>query len=365
MTRYVIQLSKISIFTILILFCNLLLSTDDKKDSEIMGYPQLSYATETGFVGGMQIYYLYRPRSNPYPIPRNKLILDAKYSQKKQFYSRFEPEFYLFQGDYYFNALISYMNWPSEYYGIGNNSKEENEESYTPEMVNISIDFKKIFGKVNISALYDFEHFQILKSEEDGVLATGMIPGSEKHLISGTGAALEWDSRDNTNFPTKGEYVSLKGILYRKFLGSDYSFEKLTLNMRKYFTLSKSQWLAIQFFSGKIFGDYPFPQLFQLDDFSRGYITDLFRDTNITASRLEYRTFPFRTSLLNNVGFVAFAEAGQVAENLKSYALGEIKLSGGFGLRYSLFPKERLNLRFDVGFGKDSMNISVGGGEEF
>jgi len=44
-------------------------------------------------------------------------------------------------------------------------------------------------------------------------------------------------------------------------------------------------------------------------------------------------------------------ERGQVAETLDEFALGRTRLGGGAGLRVSLRPDQRINIRLDVAYG--------------
>ena len=60
-------------------------------------------------------------------------------------------------------------------------------------------------------------------------------------------------------------------------------------------------------------------------------------------------------------GLVAFAGFGQVADKIEKMEFSEFKPSGGLGLRFALIPDQKVNLRIDMGVGKDdgSFDISI------
>ena len=48
---------------------------------------------------------------------------------------------------------------------------------------------------------------------------------------------------------------------------------------------------------------------------------------------------------------MGFVGAGDVASSFGNIDLSKIKTSFGFGVRYLVLPKERINIRIDLGFG--------------
>ena len=71
-------------------------------------------------------------------------------------------------------------------------------------------------------------------------------------------------------------------------------------------------------------------------------------------------------ALILAIGMVLFAGAGKVGEKFSDILKpNNLKLSAGFGLRYLLSQKEKLNLRIDAGFGKNSQGTYLNMGEAF
>ncbi len=93
----------------------------------------------------------------------------------------------------------------------------------------------------------------------------------------------------------------------------------------------------------------------------RGYFNGRYRDSKLMAIQAEYR-FPLK----GRFGAAAFAGTGRVGHVFSDFALSGFKPSVGAGLRYAILKHERLNLRFDVGFGNfNSVNYYLMLGEAF
>lgn len=332
------------------------------------GYPQAAYSKETGFIGGGILFLKYRPEITADIIDdiENNFSFTARYSEKHQFYAKFEPDIYIYNGDYFLSLPLEYQNWPSTFYGIGNDSSEKDGEDYTPEIFKTSVTLKrKLLDKWSIALLYELEYFKILKMKSDLLLATKTIPGSEENLVSGSGISLIFDTRDSETYPEKGNFFTINFLNFNPFLGSDYNFSRIDLDLRHFLSPGNNQVLAIQSGLTMIKGDAPFNKLSKVDSFLRAYNVDQFIDLHVGALRMEYRIFPSDWKILKRIGFVFFTETGQVANSLAEFAFSELKLSYGLGIRYAIFTDEIFNLRLDVGFGKNSSNISVSGGEAF
>jgi hypothetical protein len=54
---------------------------------------------------------------------------------------------------------------------------------------------------------------------------------------------------------------------------------------------------------------------------------------------------------------VAFAGAGQVAPEIGALSLRDLLPTYGFGLRYQFDTREKIDLRVDVGFGKNTTGV--------
>ena len=56
---------------------------------------------------------------------------------------------------------------------------------------------------------------------------------------------------------------------------------------------------------------------------------------------------------------MGFAGCGQVAHEFEKISLKELKPSAGFGIRFALIPEQKVNLRIDLGMGKDDSSFDI------
>lgn len=81
----------------------------------------------------------------------------------------------------------------------------------------------------------------------------------------------------------------------------------------------------------------------------RGYFEGRFRDKSLLVFQAEYRM-----PLFWRLGAVGFVGVGNVAEKFSQLDLGNLKSAYGIGLRFLFDRKERIQLRMDIGWGKNS-----------
>ena len=370
-------------------------------ESEIAGYPIFGYENETGFYGGGLVYMRNRPKHFDASIPPNSYYLSMEYSVKKQFLVKFEPIIHFKNGLYTLSLTLNFKKWPSKFYGIGNNSLVlshassgvshrqdldyycvprqglgnentlditliDNAEDFTPNEFGCIFDVKqKLYKNWDISLIYDFSYYNITKMKEGGMLSSGEIPGSKGGFNSGLGLQISYDSRNAESYPTKGELLRFRAMSYNKFIGSDYNFDEYTFDLRKYLSFSDKHVIALQGYISLTSKDPPFYSMPHLDKQMRGITPNLHIDKQIAVVRAEYRFFPWENGFFRRMGFVFFTENGQVADEPKKFSIENARSDFGFGLRYSFFTDDRLNLRIDVGFGEEDWNFSISTGEAF
>jgi outer membrane protein assembly factor BamA len=148
----------------------------------------------------------------------------------------------------------------------------------------------------------------------------------------------------------KGTLLEVSTYFYRKSLGSTFDFSYFNATFQKYWQLKPKQVLAIQAKTRLGYGDVPFLDMSTVgsDDLLRGYPKNRFKDVNFVGAQAEYR-FP----LFWRLGMVVFAGAGDVFGKTSELAMADLKWSVGSGLRVVVNPQERLNVRFDYGYGKE------------
>ncbi len=322
--------------------------------SRVIASPLLFYFPETrlGFGGaGSYIFRVGRCEKNKNGRP-SSISPFVVYTLEKQFIAHLGIDLYLKNDAYHLTGEIKLLKYPDKFFGVGNHTLKADEEAYTSKSTSLFLSFLKKLGKgFNIGVQYHFSDWNILEAEEGGQLKDGNLPGSQEGTLSGVSLVVNHDTRDNIFFPIKGDFIELNSRTYKKFLGSDFDFTDITLDARKYIKLFSSNVLAVQSLVKIQTGTVPFLNLARIGgpNIMRGYFEGRFRDKNLLVFQAEYRM-----PLFWRVGLVGFAGLGNVAEKFSQLKPGEFKSSYGFGFRFLFDPKEKIQVRMDIGFGKDS-----------
>jgi hypothetical protein len=197
----------------------------------------------------------------------------------------------------------------------------------------------------------------------EGVLASGLVAGTTDSQVLDLGPTLVLDSRDNSWAPGRGWWLQAIARFGGAGLGNDYTYQEHTLDLRKYATLRPNLVVAIQCLATSMVGEPPFFLLPRLggDSGLRGYRGSLYLDRTLALARCEVR----RGQLWGRLGAVAFAGIGDVAPSVARLTLSKRLWAAGFGVRYLVDQREKVNVRVDVGFGNGDSGFFLSLGEAF
>jgi hypothetical protein len=327
----------------------------EEKKSGIVALPVVFYTPETKLAFGVGGIYYFSVTSDKTVDRPSNIAFSGVYTQRKQSYIEINPDFYLGHGTH-IQAVGRYYNFPDYFYGIGNATSADREESFTSKYWWLNIEaLKRVRGPLNAGLQYNFDSTKLAKVEEGGLLDGGDIPGSGGGTVSGLGPFMTYDSRDSIFFPTKGSFHQLSAMAFGRALGSDFRFTRVFLEFRKYHGFTASRVLAFQAQFVFESGDPPFWRMGLLggEKLMRGYYSGRYRDKNLMALQVEYRWVP----VFWRLGLAAFAGLGDVADSIGHFDLGRFKYSYGLGLRFVVDHRQRLHLRLDFGFGKGTSGL--------
>ncbi|WP_179367635.1 BamA/TamA family outer membrane protein [Winogradskyella forsetii] len=325
--------------------------------SKIVLAPIVAFRPISGFGAGLGSVLLFKPKNAGTETRTSNATLAGIYTTESQLlvpgtYTIFFPE-----EKWILSGEFEFRDFPTVYYGIGNNTRTENEGEIA--LTGFEADpilYRNLTSKLYAGLGVHYNHTWEVDVERDG--NTGQMNSSfgddivaRDFTAAGLQLGLLWDSRDNINSPTKGMYGLLQHNVYEDVLGGDTSFRMLQAQFRNYFQPFKN---SKGIFAWELYGRFtwgdeiPIPELSSLggDVRLRGYEAGRYVDRNAIAAQVEYR-FPIH----NRIGGAAFFGAGDVFEDSSDLEFDLIKYSTGVGLRLALDKKERLNARFDYGFG--------------
>ena len=327
--------------------------------------PIIAYAPETSLQVGIGSQLVFKPFGAIENVRPSTLEITARYTLNNQLI--LSPEFRIFfdEEKYILRGEMTFEKFPQFFYGIGNNTPEENEELYDyASFVADQILYRQLFNKLYAGLGYRFAYRYKLDFEEDGWLETNPISGKTGGRSAGFTLGLLYDNRNNILNSSTGTYAELSHTLHRKFAGSEFDYTLTVLDARTYFQpfQQRSDVLALQLYGYFTHGNTPFTDLAALGGgrIMRGYYEGRYLDNHLLAAQAEYRLLIWR-----RIGVVGFVAMGEVASQFKDFSLSDIKPSGGVGLRYKIMEKENLNLRLDVAFGKNSSGIYINISEAF
>lgn len=324
--------------------------------AKIITAPIVSYSPETSLGFGVGAKYLFKFKGSGEETRTSNMPVSLLYTLNSQFFIFSGFEIFTNQEKWVISGNILFQNYPRLYYGIGQNTPEENEEIYdTYQFLFEPILLKQAFtrylflgGGVRYNKIYD------TKIEPNGLLESTQPSGFNGSTSVGFELAALYDSRDNILNASKGWYLELTKGYYGTALGGTHQFELTRFDLRHYLKISQKNddVLAFQAIGHFANGDAPLSELalFGNEETMRGYIEGRYIEENLLAAQVEYR----KTFKDSRLGMVAFLGAGDVFNKSKDLSLRDLKLNYGVGLRFMLDKKEKLNIRFDFGSGSNT-----------
>lgn len=359
---------KLSIFcTIILLAIGFSSETFAQRRQGFAGAPYVKYSPETGWAGGLTGLYYFR-FSNDTTLPESRpsdVSAGVMYSERHQYSIGVNTDEYFTHDTYHFNAGVHYQQIPLNFFGIGNDAPRDALDNYTPLRRGGEFYFTKNLIRseqgegFNAGPQAEFRNDQIRQSNSGGIIAQNTVPGSQGGFSNGIGAIALYDTRDNKYSAKFGHYEDVEAIFYGRMLGSDFTFNRYTVDARRYIPINilptdEEQTLAFQAYGVVATGNEPFYLMSGLggDSKLRGYYLLRFRDNNMALLQGEYR-FPIWWRFSG----VAFAGAGEVAHQISDFTVGGLHPSYGLGIRLLVVPRERINARVDYGIGGDSRQI--------
>lgn len=314
------------------------------------GYPYAFYTPETqAAFGGGGIFIFYT--KNTGELRPSKIGFGAHYTTNKQYKFSLNSSIYFNSNNLVIKMPLSFGYTLDKFWGLGNSTVDTGTEGYFREDFDIQLEVQVpplLFFADRTGFILEYNNTQIVDIQENEFLINQTVAGFKGGQLFGVGFNLVWDGRDHIFYPTSGHYQYIKSIVYPD--PSDYIFTSIEIDVRYYKKLFKNQVLATNLYFKSVSSNAPFYKLPALggQHRMRGYFEGRYRDRTYMTLQTEYRQF-----FSKRIGFVAFAGLGDVGSEITSLKFKELKYSLGGGLRYLFNKKEHVNLRVDIGIGKD------------
>ncbi len=325
-------------------------SLTDRKSS-LSAYPYAYYTPETQLAFGAGGIYIFYTGDEKDLLP-SQIGFGGYYTSNNQYKLSLSNAFYFFDNTLYFSVPVSYGLYVNKYWGVGDDTPERPNAAYAQRTFSTSLTAEiplKFFTADRTGIIFDLDVTEIADRRDNELLQDETLPGYDGGSIFGIGGDLLWDSRDNIFFPNKGGYQYFKAIIYPNGM-SDFNFASFEFDVRQYYSFSEDHVLAGNFYLQGVTGDTPFYKLPALggQNRMRGYFNGRYRDNLYMMLQMEYRQYVYK-----RLGFVVFGGLGNVSDGILDFDMGNLKYSVGGGLRFLFNPKQKVNLRMDIGIGQE------------
>lgn len=345
---------------------NIVNDTSAAEEPRFIAYPTVAYAPETKWefgISALYVYYAGRDTTNRLSEINSFTFVTLE----GQYGLWFDHALYSDRSEWFFLGRLRYQRFPLLYYGIGSETPEQEQAQVDANSIALRERvLRKVVGGLYLGAEFDLQRLSNVSFDLENPDQPFDFPlGSQGSTNFGMGLGLVFDQRHNVLNVREGFFGETGFLRYDDAWGSDYNFTSYFLDARYYHSLPRGQVLAWQGFAQSSNGDVPFNQLALLggESLMRGYYLGRYRDKSLLATQLEYRFLPFPFS--KRWGASVFAGAGTVAPSLSDTQLNNLKLAGGAGLRFLLFPNKDIFTRLDFAFTEEGNGIYIFIGEAF
>ncbi len=324
--------------------------SDSIKSHQVLFFPVLTRSIETDWSFGVASSSTFRFSKKDTASRTSNFQALILYSLKKQFVAAINGAQYFHNEKFILNEQMSYSSFPDKFWGLGKYSKDIDEESYNFKQYYIYLHLMRHLGNnIYFGLLFEAQRLLEIDYKKGGLFDQQQVPGRTPYKIAGLGLSLTYDNRNNAFSPDKGYFAQLYFNNFNSFLGSDYAYTNIVIDLRKFISFNQKNVLALQTYSYTNLGkEVPLRSLATLGGMGsmRGYYDGRFRDRQQLVFQAEWRH-----SLNKRFGAVAFGNFGDVGHNITDFSFNDLKYTYGAGIRYAINKSERLNLRVDYGIG--------------
>lgn len=325
---------------------------DSTRKSSFVVLPVLTSAPETGIeFGGTGLLSFYTDTARNSNTRVSNIYGYASATTKGQTHFSINSSYWEPQNLYHYSASISFINFPFNFYGIGNNTSKANADLVDEKRFKVNFNAEKLVTK-NLYAGFVLGGFNYNYSDNTptGIFNTETQIQDRKGGASVfVGPSLIFDSRNNNTYTTKGVIItSYCNVMHGILANNSYSGAFFNIEYSQFFLLTKKLVLGLDVQEQSLIGgSSPFYLLPALgsDEMMRGYYNGRYRDRNFIAGQTE-----LRYRLCDRIAVVGFLGTGEVSHT--SFSLNTLKPNYGGGLRYFFDTEKGLSIRADYGLGQ-------------
>lgn len=330
---------------------------------KVIGLPVFFFTPDTKFGGGAGGITTFNFPTDTLGARRSSVTVGVVYTQLKQVLLYFPFQLFPQNQRYWISGEAGYYRYVFNYFGTGNGFDPDFIEKYDATFPRIRLNLsKKVAPGLYAGLRYALDDFRFTRKEEGGELDRNTVTGSNGGRVSGLGAGINYDTRDNIFFPGRGWLVDASVYGESSLTGSQFSYRRVSADAARYWAMGKKGVLALNAVGVFSFGDVPFHQMPVIGGTKRlrGYFEGKYRENHLLILQGE-----FRQPLFWRFGAVVFAGAGMIGRDFGALAIQNTRYHLGTGLRLMLDKAQKINIRADYGWGYRSSGFYLTFGEAF
>lgn len=344
---------------------SVLKETSDPSAPKLINYPTLAFSPETNWEFGVSSLYVYSAKRNL----KNRLS-EVKaftfFTLENQYGLWLDHAVYTNKNKWFLYGRARYQSFPLLYFGIGPDSPPEYISRIDGQYILLRERLlRETFPSLYIGLELDYQRLNNVKYVDQSLGSSPPSVGSYGSSNLGLGLGVLYDNIHNALNPRKGIYSEWAFLKYSQTLGSDFNMTSYIIDNRIYKPIKKNTVLAFQLYGQFTLGNPPFNMLSLMggESLMRGYYLGRYRDKHLIAGQVEYRILPFDFS--KRWGASVFVAAGEVFSEDNIFQINRLLPTGGFGVRYLVFPEKDIYTRIDISFTGEGRGVYFFIGEAF
>jgi outer membrane protein assembly factor BamA len=320
------------------------------------------FAFGAGYQHRGLFHHGYVPETHP---NRVDLRVEAAYSTRSYQQLSGQVEFRNLGGSFFNLGLRGkYFEWPQEdFFGIGFDAREADRTNYLLRQIEAGADFwaepiRRLRiggGTYYLSPSVGSGRDSRYPTLEQG-FDPSAVPGfNEQPDFLRIDAFIDYDLRDNPDYPRSGTFLGSKFSNYRDRHLDTFHFRRWEFELQQYVPLG-NQYRTLVFHGNVVMTDVGVAEripFYYMPDLGggerlRGFRERRFRDNNSVLAQIEYRWYASWF-----LDMALFADGGKVAARRDDIDFKGWQFSGGFGFR--IHTKESFIYRLDVAFSRERL----------
>ncbi len=219
---------------------------NDLNKKTFAAFPVAFYSPETKIGIGAGGVYAFPFNSKDTISRPSNIQFGLVYTQLRQVLVYLPYQLFIKQNKFSVYGELGYYVYYFRYFGVGSDSKKEDDEFYGAQLPRFRFSGLYNFTKYwYVGIKYTFDNYTITQVKELGLLWQKNVVGYSGGTISGLGLVFNIDSRDNVFFPSSGFYSEFYYQPFLQSLGSHYVYTKNKVEASYYFQSKRSYILAV------------------------------------------------------------------------------------------------------------------------